>query len=67
MHSYLYTTCSMQDPGNTTEIFICCARTFPTKDLWHFDRVSAYFSDASQNFPVHKIWLISFWIGRLMY
>ena len=20
------------------------------KDLWHFDRVSAYFSDASQNF-----------------
>ena len=34
------------------------------KDLWHFDRVSAYFSDTSQNFPVHKV---SFWIGRLMY
>ena len=25
------------------------------------------FSDASQNFPMHKIWLISFWIGRLVY
>ena len=22
-----------------------------TKDLWHFDRVSDYFSDASQKFP----------------
>ena len=37
------------------------------KDLWHFDRVSAYFSDASQNVPMHKISLVSFWIGRLMY
>ena len=37
------------------------------KDLWHFDRVSAYFSDASQNFPMHNISLVSFWIGRLMY
>ena len=37
------------------------------KDLWHLDRVSAYFSDASQNFPMHKISLVSFWIGRLMY
>ena len=37
------------------------------KDLWHFNRVSAYFSDASQNFPMHKISLVSFWIGRLMY
>ena len=37
------------------------------KDLWHFDRVSAYFSDASQNFPMHKISLVSFWIGNLMY
>ena len=25
------------------------------KDLWHFDRVSAYFSDAFQNCPMHKI------------
>ena len=31
-------------------------------DLWHFDRVSAYFSDASQNFPMHKISLVSFWM-----
>ena len=31
-----------------------------TKDLGHFDRVSAYFSDASQNFPTHKISLVSF-------
>ena len=38
-----------------------------TKDLWHFDRVSAYFSDASQIFPLHKISLVFFWIGRLMY
>ena len=37
------------------------------KDLWHFDRVSAYFSDASQIFPMHKISLVFFWIGRLMY
>ena len=37
------------------------------KDLWHFDRVSAYFSDASQNFPMYKISLVSFLIGRLMY
>ena len=37
------------------------------KDLWHFEGVSAYFSDFSQNVPMHKIWLISFWIGRLMY
>ena len=37
------------------------------KDLWHFDRVSAYFSDASQNFPIHKISLVSFWMGSLMY
>ena len=37
------------------------------KDLWHFDRVSAYFSDASQNFPMHNISLVFFWIGRLMY
>ena len=37
------------------------------KDLWHFDRVSAYFSDAAQNFPMHKRSLVSFWIGRLMY
>ena len=36
-------------------------------DLWHFDMVSAYFSDASQNFLMHKISLVSFWIGRLMY
>ena len=38
-----------------------------TKDLWHFDRVSAYFSDTSQNFQMHKISLVSFWIERLMY
>ena len=25
------------------------------------------FSDASQNFPMHKTSLVSFWIGRLMY
>ena len=37
------------------------------KDLWHFDRVSAYFSDASQNFLMHKISQVSFWIGLLMY
>ena len=37
------------------------------KDLWHFDRVSAYFSDASQNFSIHKISPVSFWIGRLTY
>ena len=30
------------------------------KDLLHFDRVSAYFSNASQNFPMHKISLVSF-------
>ena len=41
----------------------CCIN----KDLWHFDRVSAYFSDAFQNFPMHKISLVSFWIGRLVY
>ena len=35
--------------------------------LWHFDRVSAYFSDASQNFPMHKISLVFLLIGRLMY
>ena len=29
------------------------------KDLWHFDRVYAYFSDAIQNFPMHKISLVS--------
>ena len=29
--------------------------------------VSAYFSDASQNFPMHKLSLVSFWIGRFMY
>ena len=37
------------------------------KDLWHFERISAYFSDASQNFPMYKISLVSFWIWRLMY
>ena len=37
------------------------------KDLWHFDRLSAYFSDASQNFPMYKISLVFFWIGSLMY
>ena len=37
------------------------------KDLWHFDRVSAYFSEASQIFPMHKISLVFFWIGRFMY
>ena len=37
------------------------------KDLWHFDRVSAYFSDASQIFPIHKISLVFFWIWHLMY
>ena len=37
------------------------------KDLWHFDRVSAYFSDASQIFLMHKISLVFFWIGRLMH
>ena len=37
------------------------------KDLWHFDRVSAYFSNASQNFPMHNISMVFFWIGRLMY
>ena len=37
------------------------------EDLWHFDRVSAYFSDASKNFPMHKTSLVSFWIGRLVY
>ena len=36
-------------------------------ELWHFDRISAYFSDASQNFPMHKISPVSFWIGRLVY
>ena len=41
--------------------------TLNVKDLWHFDRVSAYFSDASRNSPMHKISLASFWIGRLMY
>ena len=41
--------------------------TMYKKDLWHFDRVSAYFSDASQNFPMHMISLVSFLIGRLMY
>ena len=40
---------------------------FSLKELWHFDGVSAYFSDASQNFPMHKISLVSFLIGRLMY
>ena len=30
------------------------------KDLWHFDMVSAYSSDASQNFPMHNISLVSF-------
>ena len=25
------------------------------KDLWRFDMVSAYFLDASQNFPLYKI------------
>ena len=29
---------------------------FSLKDLWLFDRVSAYFLDASQNFPLHKNW-----------
>ena len=38
-----------------------------SKDLWHFDRVSAYFSDASQIFPMHKKSLLFFWIGRIMY
>ena len=37
------------------------------KDLWHFDRVSAYFSDASQTFQTHKISLVSFWMWRLLY
>ena len=31
-----------------------------TKDLLHFDRVSAYFSDASQNFHMHKIYWYPF-------
>ena len=34
--------------------------TNKVKDLCHFDRVSAYFSDASQNFPMHKISLVFF-------
>ena len=29
--------------------------------------VPAYFSDASQNFPLPKIILVSYWKGRLMY
>ena len=37
------------------------------KALWRFDRVYAYFSDASQNFPMHKISLVTFWMGCLMY
>ena len=37
------------------------------KDFWHFGRVSAIFPDASQNFPMHKISLVSFWIGLLKY
>ena len=36
------------------------------KDLWRFDRVSAYFSDASQSFPKHKISLVTYWIGCLI-
>ena len=48
-------------------IFLCINCKESPKDLWHFDRVSAYFSDASQNFPMHKISLASFWIGWLMY
>ena len=37
-------------------------RNNSVKDLWHFDMVSdsAYFSDASQNCPIHKITLVSF-------
>ena len=30
------------------------------KDLWHFEREYAYFSDSSKNFPMHKVSLLFF-------
>ena len=61
----LYTGCRLDQ--NFSKSIICFQKVKVLKDLWHFGRVSAYFSDASQNFPMHKISLVLFWIGRLMY
>ena len=59
-------------PGQTqcdrlTNLHNMSEELLQAKDLWHFDRVSAYFSDASQIFPMNKISLVFFWIGHMMY
>ena len=48
-------------------VFSSLPLSYVTKDLGHFDRVSAYFSDASQNFPTHKILNLLFSRVRVLY